>query len=477
MSLLDSHRFGASAPARSDAVASRARAARARRRAWARDGLEVWAWVWPAVPVALWLAGGGWEAMTGSVSGVLTGLGILAGLVATAAVIAMLWLAARVPAIEAVIGQDRALALHSDLGRPAFVALVLHALFTVAGYALADGTTWWAEFADLWGTGDLVLAVLGLGALALVVGSSVAAVRADLPREVWFGIHLVTYTAVLVSLPHQFTMGEVFSSGFANIVWFAAWMVTFFVLATYRVFLPLFATLEHRIVVTDVTRVTPDTVAIGVRGRDLDGLGVRAGQFLTWRFLSPRLVWQAHPFSVSSAPDGERMRITVRALGRGTERIVRSLRPGTPVAIAGPYGVFTERVRVRDAVVLVGAGSGIGPIVGLLEEMPLTPGRATVVVRAHAAADIPHLDELRALCRRRGARLLELTGPRARRPDGSASWLPAGSWVTSLGGLLSDLADADVYVCGPAGFLDQVVADSLAAGVPAARIHTEGFAW
>ena len=85
-------------------------------------------------------------------------------------------------------------------------------------------------------------------------------------------------------------------------------MVTAFVVLTYRVFLPLFATLEHRLVVTAVTPVARDTVAIDMSGRRLDRIGLEAGQFFTWRFLAPGLWWHGHPFSVSATPDGQRVR-------------------------------------------------------------------------------------------------------------------------------------------------------------------------
>ncbi len=50
-------------------------------------------------------------------------------------------------------------------------------------------------------------------------------------------------------------------------------------------------------------------------GRRLDRLPVAGGQFLQWRFLRKGLWWQAHPYSLSSVPAQNRMRITVKDLG------------------------------------------------------------------------------------------------------------------------------------------------------------------
>ena len=43
-------------------------------------------------------------------------------------------------------------------------------------------------------------------------------------------------------------------------------------------------------------------VSVILTGRHLDRLPVSGGQFLLWRFLTPRLWWQAHPYSMSALP-------------------------------------------------------------------------------------------------------------------------------------------------------------------------------
>ena len=52
------------------------------------------------------------------------------------------------------------------------------------------------------------------------------------------------------------------------------------------------------------------------------------GQFFTWRFLTRDRWWEAHPFSLSAAPDGRRLRITVKGLGDYTAAL-RAIPPGT----------------------------------------------------------------------------------------------------------------------------------------------------
>ena len=59
----------------------------------------------------------------------------------------------------------------------------------------------------------------------------------------------------------------------------------------------------------------PDVVSIYITGRDLDQLAVRSGQYFLWRFLTRDGWWRGHPFSISSAPNGAWLRITIKELG------------------------------------------------------------------------------------------------------------------------------------------------------------------
>jgi hypothetical protein len=81
---------------------------------------------------------------------------------------------------------------------------------------------------------------------------------------------------------------------------------------------------------------------------------------------------------LSAAPDGRRMRITVKDRGDSTARI-GSLRPGPRVVVEGPYGGFTAANRRLGRVAMIAGGVGITPVRALLEEMP---GDVTVVYRA-----------------------------------------------------------------------------------------------
>ncbi len=72
----------------------------------------------------------------------------------------------------------------------------------------------------------------------------------------------------------------------------------------------------------------PGIVSIHITGRDLDTMPIRAGQYLQVRFLTGGGWWRHHPFSISAAPNGTSLRLTVKDLGDDSGRMAR-LKPGT----------------------------------------------------------------------------------------------------------------------------------------------------
>lgn len=422
--------------------------------------------------VVLFLDNGG-ASQFDSLGDVLVSVGVLAALTATDALLMMLLLAARVPAIDRVLGQARATALHARLGEWVVLGLVLHATFVLVGYAVLDGVGIFGEFGYLWGeSSDFVLAVLGMGALFAVAGTSFAVVRKLLPYEAWHAVHLLSYAAVGLAIPHMFSMSGLLAAGsWRRTYWVSLLVLTGGALLWFRFLAPLVSSLRFRVRVRRVVRLDADTFHIELSGRRLDRLDVRSGQFLRWRFLTRRTWAQDHPFSLSAAVTPTSMRVTVRVAGRGTAALA-DLAPGTAVAIEGPYGAFTHDRRTSEPVVLVGAGAGIAPIRSLLEDAEVGTGVATVVLRDADVARMPLLDEIQQLCDAREARLVVLAGHRA-----GSRWVPESDPDLTLADLVPDVAEADVYVCGPAGFVDSVLADARAAHVPAEQIHHEQFAW
>ncbi|MFM5952437.1 MAG: oxidoreductase, partial [Micrococcales bacterium] len=142
----------------------------------------------------------------------------------------------------------------------------------------------------------------------------------------------------------------------------------------------------------------------------------------------------------------------------------------------GPYGVFTEDRRSKPKVTLIAAGIGVPPIRALAESMAAKAGDIQVVYRTRNEEDAALLDELRTVCDYRGFELHVLAGSRG----SASSWMPAGDARPDHERLLAmvpDVAESDVFICGPVAWTRAVEKSLRRAGTPATNIHAEEFAW
>ena len=424
----------------------------------------------------LWAHGGGLPSLRLSPASAATSLGRLTGLVAADLLLIQVMLLARVPWIERSYGQDRLARIHRLVGFTSINLMLVHIVLITAGYAGTDRSGLVAEAWNLVTTyPGMLLATLGSAALVLVAVTSVRAARARLRYESWHLLHLYAYVGVGLSLPHQLWSGADFlTSPFATGYWWTVYIAVMACVLTFRVGVPIWRSIRHDLRVDRVVTEGKETMSVYLRGRDLDLLPVRAGQFFHWRFLG-RPGWsRAHPYSLSAPPGPTMLRITVKELGDGS-RDLRGLRRGTRVLVEGPYGRLTGAVRTRRHLTMIACGIGITPLRALIEAEFYRPGEAVLIYRARRTEDFTFTREIDRLVRSRGVRVAYVPGGRG--PNGS--WLPAGAGdeVTALARLAPDVRDSDVFVCGPEDWMASVVYCLDRAGVPAAQIHVERFGW
>lgn len=421
----------------------------------------------------MWLRHGGADNL-GSPAALLTALGQLTALFGTYGALIQLVLMSRSPWMEQLFGLDRLAHWHRWLGFSVTTLICGHVVLTTAGYALGDGSTLASETWKLLTRFPYVLmATVATGMLLMVAATSVRAARRHLKYETWHFIHLYAYLAIVLSFGHVLAVGTDFSGDqLARVYWVALYVVVGILVVLFRVGHPLLLDRRHHLKVSRVVPEGPGVVSIYVTGTDLRNLRARAGQFFTWRFLTRDRWWMAHPFSLSAAPGGEYLRITVKQVGDGTGDL-QMLRPGTRVAAEGPYGVFTTLRRRQKRVLLIAGGIGITPIRALLEELPQGRGGVVLLYRARSWDEVLFRDELEELVRARQGELRYLVGSRA----SSTSDLPEDPFSPrSLRQMVPDVALRDVFVCG-SGQMMQELHDSLKElGVPDTQIHYERFA-
>ncbi|RKS80271.1 ferredoxin-NADP reductase [Motilibacter peucedani] len=210
--------------------------------------------------------------------------------------------------------------------------------------------------------------------------------------------------------------------------------------------------------------------------------GHLAGQHLDVRLTAPDGYTAARSYSIASAPDGERVQITVQRVDDGevSPYLADELPVGASVEVSRPRGGwFVWRGDDPAPLLLVGGGSGVVPLMAVLRTRlalpPSAPGAAApvrLVYSARTPADVIYADEL---ARHAGAPGVEVLLTYTREA-------PDGAQVGRLGPARH--AEIDVpppalasraYVCGPNGFVEAVASTLVELGHDPRLVRTERF--
>src|SRR5487761_1752187 len=191
--------------------------------------------------------------------GLATFVGSLTGLVGTYLAMMMVLLVSRIPFVERVLGQDGLLRWHRRIAPWPISLIIAHVILLTLGYAKAARTGTFREIGTLVGSfPDMAIATAGFGIMVAVAIASIHTVRRRMKRETWWALHLFMYLALALAFAHEIVLGPSFvGHPFTQLVWSIAWAATAGLVLVYRVGLPIFRTLRHRLVIDQVRSESP----------------------------------------------------------------------------------------------------------------------------------------------------------------------------------------------------------------------------
>jgi predicted ferric reductase len=192
----------------------------------------------------------------------------------------------------------------------------------------------------------------------------------------------------------------------------------------------------------------------------------RAGQFLFVRFPGDKLLNESHPFTISSAPQEEVLRVTIKASGDFTRYLLDHLRAEMDAVVEGAYGMFDYKTGGQKQIWVAG-GIGLTPFLSFLRDMDGSLAHdVDFFYTVRHPEEALFLDEIRATAQRT-PRLK--THIRFSAVDGPLS---VEEILKHVDGSLSD---THVYLCGPLPMIQSFERRFLALGMPKGHIHYEEF--
>ncbi|WP_411353021.1 pyridoxamine 5'-phosphate oxidase family protein (plasmid) [Leisingera aquaemixtae] len=215
-------------------------------------------------------------------------------------------------------------------------------------------------------------------------------------------------------------------------------------------------------------------------------LPFEAGQFLTIRLTPPGAKAPlVRTYTLSSAPGEGQYRISVKREEAGTmsRHLHAHLQTGAVIEAKAPRGGFFLNTAENRPAVLIAGGVGITPMIAMARHA-LREGVRTRHLRPLTILHAARTTQDRAFAREFGnleqasggqIRYISLISAPGAQEAAGRDFDHAGRLSAEILRQVLPQADADVYLCGPGGFMQTAYDGLLSLGVKDADIHAEAF--
>ena len=215
-----------------------------------------------------------------------------------------------------------------------------------------------------------------------------------------------------------------------------------------------------------------DDRVVRIRVRTREPLSFRPGQFVHL----VRSDGLSRPYSIASLPSEGDLELHVRVVqgGRMSPWLAREIAPGDPLRVRGPAGdcIYLDDEPDR-AMLLVGVGTGIAPMWGVLRDA-LSRGHRGPIQVVHAAASGRGLYLLAALKTLAEAHPTVAVHGVALAADGVAGVTEA-NLSHAIPEIAPEPAELRAYLCGDPEIVHALRKQLFLAGASLARLHADAF--
>lgn len=248
------------------------------------------------------------------------------------------------------------------------------------------------------------------------------------------------------------------------------WTQTFFILGTLSyLYAEVFGRFFKKYVpytVEAVNHPNNSTTEVVLRAKGSPIQHAHAGQFLFVKFEGEKALNESHPFTISSAPSDDYLRLTIKASGDFTRHLFANLKAGTSAIVEGAYGMFNYKTGGEKQIWIAG-GIGVTPFLSFLRDLKDDlHHHVDFYYAVRHKAETVFVEEIESIVAKY---------PRLKpyiRFSAEHGSLTVDEIVKNAGG---DIRGHHVYMCGPLPMVQAFEKKFIEVGVPAENIHFEEF--
>jgi predicted ferric reductase len=309
--------------------------------------------------------------------------------------------------------------------------------------------------------GLLTIVILSLATRIPFIGGYI-----NLKYNQWRIIHKFIGVFFLIGLLHMLSVQNLLQTTPVVHVYVLSIAYSGAVLYLYKELLQPFLKRKHPYQVEGVRRLNGSVIEVTLKPiqRKFSHL---AGQFMFIDFRGDRKLSEAHPFTISSAPVDEHLKLTIKTSGDFTQHLYENLEPGQEARIEGGYGMFNYKT-ARPKQVWIAGGIGLTPFLSWIRDFDSPSGfEIDFFLTTRVPEEALFLDEFEQTQSKYPNFHLHLHFSNR---DGR---LTLEKIIKASG----EVSGKEFFLCGPLPMTLSMKSQLMAAGVPASDIHYEEFSF
>jgi len=217
-------------------------------------------------------------------------------------------------------------------------------------------------------------------------------------------------------------------------------------------------------VVEKVRRLNPSTLEVTLKPKN-EKAKQAAGQFTFVSFKGDKVLSESHPFTVSSSPKEDVMRLSIKASGDWTKHLYENLKEGSEAHIEGCYGEMNYKNGGGEQIWIAG-GIGVTPFLSWVRDFDQVDRDIDFFYTVRSDIDALFWDEFNAASQRQSRFRATLN------VSSKGGSLTADKILSSIKG---NVTGRHIYMCGPVPMTEAFQKAFMAKGVPEKQIHFEEF--
>lgn len=384
--------------------------------------------------------------------------GQIAGLAGVTLFSINLILSSRLKFIDNLLyGLSNSYNLHHKIGVFAFSLLLFHPLFLSVRY-ISISLKAAALFFIPQGFEPITYGIIALSLMIVLL--SITFYLTKLKYNHWKLTHKFMVLVFVFAFLHILLIPSDISRDSLLRIYILSFAILGLALGFYRAFLSKYINRNLKYKVKSVVMLNKNVIEIELEpeGKVMDFL---PGQFVFVIFFGDKISRESHPFSISSPPDKNNLKLVIKSLGDFTENL-RNVKAGGVVSIDGPFGRFSYRNFENKNQIWLAGGIGITPFLSMARSLSESNYKIDLYYCTSNRSEAVLLDELSVI--NSNIKVMPWYSE-------EKGFITAESVFNLSGGL----EGKDILLCGPVQFMKGLERQFLKLGVKNKNIHFELF--